>query len=174
MAEPLSNPRPARSGFAFLLLILVVLVTGSCHFPLHRKTNQKDDQGRRTGRWINYWNDSLKIKMYDGYFREDRETRTCRFYHYNGKISARFRYGRNHIKVKFWEPDGRVIQKGRSILILTSDSVAYYYHGKWKFYDGDEKLVRESVFTKGRETLLLKERDSAGRLIRHRPPLRID
>jgi len=174
MAEPVCFPRPARLAFAFLPLLLVMLVAGSCHFPLHRTTNQKDAQGRRTGRWINYWNDSLKIKMYDGYFKDDRETRTCRFYHYNGKVSARFRYRGNHINVKFWEPDGRVIQKGRSILILTPDSVAYYYHGKWKFYDENERLIRESVFDRGRETWLLKERDSCGRLVWHRPPRRID
>ena len=155
----------------YLLLFLVIT---SCGLLKKTPINQKDAEGKRTGRWISYWNDSLKIKMYDGCYANDRETKTCRYYHQNGKPSVTFKYDKTGINVKFREPDGRLIQKGRSVINYTKDSIAYYYNGKWKFYDEQGKLQKVSVYEMGVEKYLLKERLENGKMFRYHPPKKLE
>jgi hypothetical protein len=156
-----------------ILLTVVVAVLTGCSLVKKAPVNLTDTDGKRTGHWVSYWNDTLKIKMYDGYYANDREVRTCTYYHPNGKPSVRFKYGKNRIKVTFSDSDGKPIQKGYSRIVYTTDSIAYYYHGIWKFYENG-KLQKVSRYEHSHETYLLKERQQDGKMKRYRPAKKIE
>lgn len=156
----------------FLLTILSVLLMG-CGLVRKTPINQTDKDGKRTGHWVKYWNDTLKTKMYDGYYADDKEVKTCTYYHPNGKPSVRFKYGKNRIKVTFSEPDGKPIQKGYSRIVYTTDSIAYYYHGIWKFYENG-KLQKVSRYEHSHETYILKERLANGKMKRYLPAKKLE
>lgn len=155
------------SKYAFAVsLIAGILLTVSCSLPRQSNLNQSDVKGNRHGRWITWWDREKDIKMFDGYFQEGHETRTCRYYHPNGRKRVVFKYKNQNIRVRFWEPDGRKVQQGTSVMFITPDSISYYYHGKWKFYDESGRLSRVSLYENGKEIRILKERDSTGRMRR--------
>lgn len=145
----------------YFLYIVVFFGFSSCSIIQLSKTNSRDDIGRRQGRWIQYWDDSAKIKMYDGWFLNDTEYKKSKFYDPSGKISARFRYCKNDLKVRYYD-NGKLVRKGRSILIRNEEGIAYYFHGKWKFYNSQGRLIRISDFEMGEEKRVIMIRDSLG------------
>ncbi len=47
------------------------------------KVNGYDENGKRTGKWITFWDDENKVPMSMGKFKEGRETGVCKEYHIN-------------------------------------------------------------------------------------------
>lgn len=142
--------------FARVLLFFIVLFTfNSCSFLSHSGVNQYNDKGQKTGRWIIYSNDDTTRKVSDGYFKNDLEYRRFTYYHPNGRKQSRFVYGRNHVygkshlKVKFWYPDGKVMQKGKSLFFIDDKEVRYVYDGIWRFYDERGKLTEKTRYRMG-------------------------
>jgi antitoxin component YwqK of YwqJK toxin-antitoxin module len=115
----------------------------------HKKVNRYDENGKRTGLWVNYWDEEEKIPMSKNHFKDDRETGVCKDYHNNGKLRLKFRYYKNRTRVKYYDEDRQIEQKGWSIMEFTKDDIHYYWHGKWKFYNQDRKLIRKSIFKDG-------------------------
>jgi hypothetical protein len=156
-----------------VLFALCLGLLSACGLIKKSPVNQTDKEGKRIGHWVSYWNDTLKIKMYDGYYLNDQEVGTCTYFHPNGKPSVRFKYGKKRIKVNFKEPDGKPIQKGYSRIVYTNDSIAYYYHGKWRFYENG-RLQKVSIFEHSHERYILKERQNDGKMIRYSPPKKME
>ena len=136
------------------MLLLVVLLSGCA--PIFRpKVNQTDASGKKTGRWITYSSDEPRRKVSDGFFKDDREYRRFRYFHPNGKRQVRFVYGRHHdygkshIKVKYWYPSGKVMQKGTSLMFLTEKEIRYVYDGWWRFYDERGRLTEKTLYRMG-------------------------
>jgi len=138
-----------------LFLLPVSLLLGSCSSVFCGKVNQVDASGKKTGHWIIYSSDDSTRKVSDGYFKNDREYRRFRYYHPNGKRQVRFVYGRHHeygkshLKVKFWYPTGKVMQKGTSLLFIDTKEVRYVYDGIWRFYDERGRLTEKTLYRLG-------------------------
>ncbi len=81
----------------FCLVFILIPVFSTAQL-IHKKVNRYDENGKRTGLWVNYWDEDEKIPM-----------------------------SKNHFK----------------------DDIHYYWHGKWKFYDQDRKLIRKTIFKDG-------------------------
>ncbi len=87
-------------SFFFVLFCLVFTLTPvfSTAQLFRKKVNRYDESDKRTGLWVNYWDEDEKIPM-----------------------------SKNHFK----------------------DDIHYYWHGEWKFYDQDRKLIRKTLFKDG-------------------------
>jgi antitoxin component YwqK of YwqJK toxin-antitoxin module len=133
----------------FFCLVFILMPAFSTAQLFHKKVNRYDENGKRTGLWVNYWDEEEKIPMSKNHFKDDRETGVCKDYHNNGKLRLKFRYYKNRTRVKYYDEDRQIEQKGWSIMEFTKDDIHYYWHGKWKFYNQDRKLIRKSIFKDG-------------------------
>lgn len=135
----------------FRILIVILLL-----FPLlasaqffKRKVNRIDENKKRTGLWITYWDEGEKILMTKYYYKDGFETRVCKDYYNNGKIRLKFRYYKNRIRVKYFDENRQLTQKGWSKWDITEEDLHYYWDGKWKFYDENGKLMNVEIWAKG-------------------------
>lgn len=141
------------------LAIGMLIVVAGCSLLKPAVVNQTDQNGKKTGRWITFSSDQPKRKISDGYFKNDLETRRFRYYHPNGKRQVRFvygrhhQYGKSHIKVKYWYPSGKVMQKGTSFLFLDEKEIRYVFDGEWRFYDERGRLMEKTVYKMGEPVL---------------------
>ena len=132
---------------------MITLIGCSVFSP--EKINQTDASGKKTGRWVTYSTGDSTRKVADGYFKDDREYRRFRYYHPNGKRQVRFVYGRHHvygqshIKVKYWYPSGKVMQKGTSLMFINDKEIRYVYDGLWRFYDERGRLTEKTRYKMG-------------------------
>ncbi|MCE1166735.1 MAG: hypothetical protein LWX70_01420 [Sphingobacteriia bacterium] len=133
-----------------LCFLLLVFLSSCSYFSFYSKLNQYDHLGRREGHWIEYWDDSTKTKSMDGYFKENREVKRVTYYYSNGKPSNQFKYRcRGRVKVKFWDIQGRLVQKGTSLLTRDKNEIHYRYHGIWTFYDTNGRVIDKARYIEG-------------------------
>ena len=137
-------------------LVFILMPAFSTAQLFHRKVNRYDENGKRTGLWVNYWDEEEKIPMTKNHFKDDRETGVCKEYHNNGKLRLKFRYHKDRIRVKYYNEKGRLEQKGWAIMDFAEKEIHYFWHGKWKYYDENRKLIREALYRNGK----LVEEDS--------------
>jgi hypothetical protein len=133
----------------FMLFVFLLAPAFSTAQLFHGKVNRYDENGKRKGLWVNYWDEEKKIPMTKNHFKDDRETGVCKEYHNNGKIRLKFRYRKERIRVKYYNEKGRLEQKGWAKMDFTEKEIHYYWHGKWKFFDENRKLIREALYWNG-------------------------
>ena len=133
----------------FMICLLLV-------FPAHaqffkRSLNQLDENGKRKGKWITYWDQEKKVPMSMAKFKDGRETGVSKEYHINGKLRLKFRYHNDRIRVKYYTESRKLEQKGWSVIEYNEEDTHYYWHGKWKFYNNGRKLERVALYENGEE-----------------------
>ena len=116
-----------------------------------KKLNRLDENGKRTGKWITYWDEDKTVPMSMARFKNGREVGVSKEYHANGKMRLKFRHQKNRIRVKYYSQDRKLEQKGWSVIEYNEIDTHYYWHGKWKFYDANRKIDRISYYSKGEE-----------------------
>ena len=134
-----------------VLFIFGMIFFSSCaYLESFYKLNQRDHLGRRQGHWVEYWDDSCKVKSMDGYFKNDMESRRFTYYYSNGRPSSQFKY-RCHgkVKVKFWDIKGRLVQKGTSLLTRDEKQIHYRFHGIWTQFDTTGKVIDKVRYIEG-------------------------
>lgn len=137
-----------------LLLSFFISTTISYGQFLKREKNQYDDNGKRKGLWISYWDDEEKIPMSVATYKDGYEVGVSKEYHQNGNLRLKFRYNINRIRVKYYDEERKLEQKGWSVIEYNEVDTHYYWHGKWKFYDKKGKLERIGTYEKGEEIAL--------------------
>lgn len=148
-------PAPMRNLVA-LLLCLSVAFPASAQF-WKRKMNRLDQDGRRTGKWITFWDEAKRVPMSKARFKEGREVGVSKEYHINGNLRLKFRYHSDRIRVKYYTADRKLEQKGWSVIEYNETDTHYYWHGKWKFYGPGRKLQRVSHYSNGEELAMPQE-----------------
>lgn len=131
------------AAFAFNLVAFTQL--------FNKSINQYDDNGKRKGKWITYWDDENQVPMSFAKFENGKEVGVSKEYHINGEMRLKFRYYKNRMRVKYYNEQGKLEQKGWSVMEYNEEDTHYYWHGKWKFYSEEGKLVRISFYESGNE-----------------------
>ncbi len=116
-----------------------------------RKTNRFNEDGKRQGLWIHWWDEENNIKMSVARYKEGRECGASKEYHQNGNLRLKMRYYRNRVRVKYFYENGKLEQKGWAVLDYNPEDTHYYWHGKWKFYDESRKWVESAIYINGEE-----------------------
>lgn len=127
--------------------LLLPLITSAQVFK--RKVNTSDENGKRQGLWLSYWDEEEKTLMTKYHFKNGHETYICKEFHSNGKTRLKFRYYKNRIRVKYFDENKQLTQKGWAKWNLTEKDLHYYWEGKWKFYDEKKKLIRVEIWELG-------------------------
>ncbi|MBC34640.1 MAG: hypothetical protein CL663_07370 [Bacteroidetes bacterium] len=142
----------------FLGLLCIIFLTLSSEAQFwKRKLNQLDQNKKKTGVWKNYWDDKGKKKMYKYHYKDGKEVKVAKVYHPNGKRSNKFRYYKNDVvKVKYYDKNGKLTQKGWARMEFSEKEIRYYYHGLWKFYLPNRKLDKSTFYLDGE---LMKTKD---------------
>lgn len=151
-----------------VFLLSASLILCNCSSVFRGKINQLDASGKKTGRWITCSSDDTTRVVSDGYFKNGHEYRRFRYFYPDGKRQVRFAYGRHHeygkthLKVKFWYPSGKVMQKGKSLLFIDEKEVRYVYDGIWRFYDEQGRLTEKTLYRMGEpvESLYLRPEEA--------------
>jgi len=132
------------------LLFLTVLLTAytvSLNAQLfNKKVNQFGEDKKRTGKWISYWDDDKRVPMSKAFYKNGYETRVSKEYHYNGVLRLKFRYYPKKMRVKYFREDGSLEQKGWAVIEYNAEDTHYYWHGPWKYYDTNRKLIKKSIY----------------------------
>ncbi|MCB2219747.1 MAG: hypothetical protein KQI35_05065 [Bacteroidetes bacterium] len=140
-----------RFFIAVVIFQFIVLIGQSQLFT--RKYNQFGDDGLKSGKWISYWDETEKIPMSKANYKQGREVGVSKEYHLNGKIRLKFRYQRDRIRVKYYSENRVLEQKGWARMEYSADDIHFYWHGLWKFYDPDRKLIRKTLYQYGEEII---------------------
>lgn len=138
---------------AIILSLIFVLIGINSFGQFYKRTlNVYNENGKRTGLWLSYWDDDEKIPMSRGFYKNGYETRVSKEYHQNGKIRLKFRhYKDSRLKVKFYTEDRVLEAKGGAILEYNKEDTHFYYQGKWKYYSPKRKLIRIGWYENGNE-----------------------
>lgn len=141
------------SKASVLLIALFLIAFGLRAQLFKKKINQYDKDGLRTGLWKTYWDDDEKIPMSIGHFEKGRETGICKEFLPDGTIRLKSRYHGNKIRMKYYNEDRRLEKKGWALIDYSSKDIHFYWHGKWKYFEGRHHLVKTSIYTNGEESL---------------------
>lgn len=139
-------------NFRWVLLLAFILYATFSHSQLFkRQINLYDENGQRKGLWITYWDEEKKTPMSVSRFQNGYETGVCKEYHQNGNLRLKFRYHRNRIRVKYYDKNRKLENKGWSVIEYNEVDIHYYWHGKWEYYDVNRKLIKIAYYMKGEE-----------------------
>ena len=139
-----------RVKWVVLLVFFVFSTIANSQF-LKRQKNQYDENGKRKGLWISYWDDDEKITMSMATYKNGHETGVSKEYHQNGNLRLKFRYHKHCMRVKYYDENRNLEGKGWSVLEYNKVDIHYYWHGKWKYYDENRKLTRTAYYQNGKE-----------------------
>lgn len=138
--------------FRFILLVLVFILFADLNAQiLHKNLNKLDEDGKRKGLWISYWDEEEKVPMSVARYKKGREVGVSKEYHMNGNLRLKFRYGEERIRVKYYDEDRRLEQKGWAILDYNEVDTHYYWHGEWKYFNNKRKLQKVKYYQHGEE-----------------------
>jgi len=127
-----------------ILIMLTLSVKSQC-----RKYNKVDEKGLKQGWWISYWDDEKKIVCMKNYYVDGRETKMCKNYHSNGNKWAKFNYHKNRIRVKYYNEEGRIMEKGWAKMDYTAKEIRFFLEGKWKSFDESRTKISETEYLDG-------------------------
>ncbi|MBN2174387.1 MAG: hypothetical protein JW731_09655 [Bacteroidales bacterium] len=141
------------SKLSLLLPILILTCLNGYSQPFKRSINKYSETGQRQGLWISYWDEENKIPMSKARYEDGRVKGVNKGYYQNGNIQVKKRYLKNRIRVKYYYENRKLEQKGWAVLEYNPEDIHYYWHGCWKFYDTNRKLVSKACYENGVEIL---------------------
>lgn len=134
---------------------LLLLLQCSAQFFI-KPANRLNEQGKRQGVWKSFWDEAGKVPMSKARYKDGREVGVSKEYHISGILRLKFRYHKNRIRVKYYDENRQLEQKGWSVMEFTDKEIRYYWQGKWKFYDSKRHLERISYYDKGEDVTHLQ------------------
>lgn len=134
----------------YITVFLLILWIPANSQLFHPNLYEFDDNGKRHGRWIEYYDNNSTVVSSNIKYRHGYEDGICRFYHPNGELRLKWRYYKKRIRAKYYYESGKLEQKGWSKIEYGGEDTHYYWHGKWKFYDENKKLVRTANYKNGK------------------------
>jgi len=133
--------------YFFSILFFLLSVSASAQW-LKRSLNEHDDSGKRKGLWIEYWDEEEKVPMSKAWFKNDKEYKSKEYY-LNGKIRLKMKWHGERIKIKYYDTNRKIEQKGWAIFDFNKEDIHFYWHGKWKYYNDRRKLIKVCLYQNG-------------------------
>lgn len=110
--------------------------------------NQKKDR-KLHGRWIEeYTLDTIQYKSV-GNYKKGEPIKKWNYYA-NAKIIKKETYKKNHCKVLFYHPNGKIQAKGTTRLVSQpNQQMHWFYSGKWHYFDTNGRLILTRFYNNG-------------------------
>lgn len=121
----------------FYLIVLVLLTQISCSINQYREIS--DSHRQRHGKWIE--KDSVENAEYvmKGKYKMGEKTGVWKTY-LNGKLYQKDKIKDSITITKVYFPNGNIMEKGQSKLIVKDHLRHWFYYGNWEYYDKNGKL----------------------------------
>jgi len=129
-----------------ILIILVITLSVKSQCKYYNKVNA---EGKKTGLWLMYLDNEKKVLTRKFHYKNDRESGVCKMYNPEGKLMMKERHLKKRIKVKNYNEQGKIQQKGYGIMEFNTDKIRFYWHGHWKFYAENHHLTGISIYKDG-------------------------
>ena len=142
--------KPKLSICLFTIIFVFSSISLSAQW-FKRNINKYDDAGKRKGLWIEYWSEDKKIPMSKVWFKNDKEYKS-KEYHPNGKMRLKMKWYAERIKIKYYDLNRKIEQKGWAIFDRNKKDIHFYWHGKWKYYNDRRKLIKVCLYQNGEMT----------------------
>lgn len=126
---------------------------------LHRKINTFNSDGEKDGLWITRFPGDTNVISSRVHYKDGNEKGVCKHYHPNGVMRIKWRYMENRIRVKYFSEARQLELKGWSKIDRSTSIIHYYWHGKWKYFDENRKLINVAIYENGEEVLTRKSED---------------
>lgn len=126
--------------FMFFLLTLI-----SCKNEVNQYQTVRKNVKLKTGKWVEKddYPDQKYVSI--GKYEKGEKTGVWKVY-LNGALYQKDKFKDSITRTKFYYPDGKILKKGVSKTIEDHQSILWYYHGKWKFYDDNGKLEYIKIY----------------------------
>ncbi|MEZ5195846.1 MAG: hypothetical protein R2764_05455 [Bacteroidales bacterium] len=131
-------------------IVLILFLSHSFGQIFKKEINRYNDDGKRDGKWICWWDVEKKIPMSEINFKDGYEKGVQKEYNQDGTLRLKFRFYKNRVRVKYYHANGTMDKKGWSV--MDYKEMRYYWHGKWKFYSEEGKPVRSAIYQYGTDT----------------------
>ncbi len=120
--------------FMFFFLTLI-----SCKNEVNQYQTVRKNVKLKTGKWVKKddYPDQKYVSI--GKYKKGEKTGVWKVY-LNGALYQKDKFKDSITRTKFYYPDGKILKKGVSKTIEDHQTILWYYHGKWKFYDDNGKL----------------------------------
>lgn len=109
-----------------------------------------DNHEHRHGLWKFYaGKGNEKYLECKGRYNHGKEKGIWYYYRPNGVRRLKYNHHRNRIRVKYFNEQGKRVEKGWARQESDSVSINYYYHGWWKYYDEKGRIIKRTEFNHG-------------------------
>jgi len=123
---------------------------------INKNINGYNANGKPHGKWVYLINN--KPQSY-GRYRDGAPVGTWLIFNTDGSKCVKKRYFRYKIREKWYHKNGNIEAKGWSKLVLDDPvEINYFWEGKWKFFDEKGRLEKISMYVKGEESKILKQK----------------
>ena len=121
--------------------LISVLTLASCKVNGYRN-------GLKHGLWINKDVDGEITQKSRGRFKNGTEIGIWKYK--NGKdLYKKEKYNGTTATVKFYHPNKKIMARGITQMELNGKLLHWYYHGDWKYFDTQGKLLKVVTYKKG-------------------------
>ncbi|MDZ7743139.1 MAG: hypothetical protein U5Q03_15725 [Bacteroidota bacterium] len=143
-------------------LVLSAFLFSSCTESLYfGKFNQKDKEGKKKGVWITWWDEEETIPMTKYWYKDGKEQWDSKTYHNNGNKAVKFKKRGDRILVKYFDRFNHLTHKGWARYEVSEVDVHYYWHGEWKYFDEDRRLIKRVIYENGKMKDRLETKEKA-------------
>jgi len=134
-----------KKSIAILCILIITLsVKSQCKYY-----NKVNADGKKTGLWMLYWDKEKKTPYRRFHYKDDRESGVCKMYNSEGKLIMKERHLKKRIKVKNYNEQEKIQQKGYAIMEFHTEKIRFFWEGRWKFYGENHHLTGISIYKEG-------------------------
>lgn len=130
----------------FLIAFLV-----SCATKNSRINNYVIDETgnrKRDGKWVENLSSDNGILQQKGKYKNGEKTGLW-ITSFQGKVEQKERFRKNSSKIKIYNANGFLVQKGNTKTESSNQYKHWFYDGEWKFYDEKGKHIYTKIYDKG-------------------------
>lgn len=134
------------------LLGLSICLASCATLPLGHPHNRLDAEGKRHGRWREYFDAAETQVANQGRYRHGQPVGQWRYYAPGRKLEHKERYLRSpahQLQLAYYHPNGRLAKSGQARYLLHADGGRFYWFGEWKQYTDTGKPLPSEYYING-------------------------
>ena len=128
-----------------------ILLIGICSCSAPKAINQyrtlPDKSKERVGYWVEKDKDEFGEYIAKGNYKDGVKTGTWKTTYQGKKYHVEKINKEGIATVKFFHPNGKVMEKGKTKMINSSSFISWEKFGEWKYYDDKGKLIKVTDYT---------------------------
>jgi antitoxin component YwqK of YwqJK toxin-antitoxin module len=132
-----------KVAFKIFVVCMQLLILLACG------VNKFDKQGNRKGKWKSYWNNQQVQAV--GKYKNDWQKGVWRFYDEQGRLIQKQKHYKDRtMDIFYYYPNGSIESTGKAkIKYDEKGNIQYFWYNKWLFYNADGSFKTEKYYLEG-------------------------